>query len=297
MSDNKKYYYLKLKDTHFDDEKIIVLESLPDGILYSNIYLKLCLKSVKREGKLMFNDRIPYNSQILAQVTRHPVGVVEKAIQILQEFDLIEVLDNGVIYINDIQNYIGTSSTEADRKREYRNRIESEKVNLLENGQMSDICPDICPDKSPPEKEIKKDKELEIDTDKQSLCDDVKDMFNSIAVDLPKVRGISEARKKAINARVKEHGIDLVRDAFVIAQESEFLTGKNNDGWKASFDWIMNPNNFIKVIEGNYNNNEKTKKEDAIFKMIKGEINEQRRNSEVNRDDQRCLPVADEWPF
>jgi len=257
MSDNKKYYYLKLKDTHFDDERIIVLESLPDGILYSNIYLKLCLKSVKREGKLMFNDRIPYNSQILAQVTRHPVGVVEKAIQILKDFDLIEVLDNGAIYINDIQNYIGTSSTEADRKREYRSRIDSEKENLLEDGQMSGQMSDECPDKYPPEKEIKKEREVELDKDinKQSLCDEVKTMFNSIAVDLPKIKALSEARKKAINARVKEHGIEQVKEAFTIAQESDFLCGRGKDKWKASFDWIMNPNNFIKVIEGNYLNN------------------------------------------
>lgn len=255
MSDNKKYYYLKLKDTHFDDERIIVLESLPDGILYSNIYLKLCLKSVKREGKLMFNDRIPYNSQILAQVTRHPVGVVEKAIQILKDFDLIEVLDNGAIYINDIQNYIGTSSTEADRKREYRSRIDSEKENLLEDGQMSGQMSDECLDKSPPEKEIELERELDKDINKQSLCDEVKTMFNSIAVDLPKVKALSESRKKAINARVKEHGIDLVREAFITAQESDFLCGRGGDKWKASFDWIMNPNNFIKVIEGNYINN------------------------------------------
>ena len=61
MSDNKKYYYLKLKDNFFDSDQMIVLESMPDGYKYSNILLKLYLRSLKNDGKLMFNDRIPYN--------------------------------------------------------------------------------------------------------------------------------------------------------------------------------------------------------------------------------------------
>ena len=59
MADNKKYYYLKLKDNFFDTDAMIVMESMPDGHLYSNILLKLYLRSLKHEGKLMFNEFIP----------------------------------------------------------------------------------------------------------------------------------------------------------------------------------------------------------------------------------------------
>lgn len=160
MSDNKKYYYLKLKDNFFDSDAMVVMESMPDGYKYSNILLKLYLRSLKNEGKLMFNDRIPYNSTILAQVTRHSVGDVEKAIKVFQDLNLIELMDNGAIFITDIQNFIGESSTEADRKRAYRNRIEQEKKEQKAiEGQMSDKCPD----KTPPEIEIEK----ELDTEKK----------------------------------------------------------------------------------------------------------------------------------
>jgi predicted phage replisome organizer len=157
LADNKKYYYLKLKENFFESDTMIILESMPDGYLYSNILMKLYLRSLKNEGKLMFNDKIPYNPTILAQVTRHSVGVIEKAIKIFKDLDLIDILDNGAIYMLDIQNFIGESSTEADRKRAYRNRIESEK--LLTSGQMSGQISD----KSTPEIEIDIEKEIKKD--------------------------------------------------------------------------------------------------------------------------------------
>ena len=52
MADNRKYYYLKLKESYFDEDAIVLLESMQDGMLYSNILLKLYLKSLKNGGKL-----------------------------------------------------------------------------------------------------------------------------------------------------------------------------------------------------------------------------------------------------
>ena len=166
MADNKKYYYLKLKDNFFDSDSMVVLESMQDGYIYSNILLKLYLKSLKDDGRLMLNGRIPYNSSTLAMVTRHSVGDVERAIKAFQELDIVEILDNGAIYMTDIQTLIGQSSTEAESKREYRNRNENEKREQLESqdsnaykalGQMSDKCPD----KSPPEIELELERERE----------------------------------------------------------------------------------------------------------------------------------------
>lgn len=160
MADNKKYYYLKLKENFYDSEELIILQNMPDGYLYSDILMKLYLRSLKNNGKLMFKDVIPYTPTALAQVVRHQVGTVEKAIEIFKQLGLIEVLDNGAIYMLDIQNYIGESSTEADRKRLYRDEIKQQKLLL---GQMSDKCPD----KSTPEIEIDKEIELEIKKDKK----------------------------------------------------------------------------------------------------------------------------------
>ena len=51
MAENKKYYFLKLKEDFFDQREIVVLESSKDGVLYVNILLKLYLKSLQHDGK------------------------------------------------------------------------------------------------------------------------------------------------------------------------------------------------------------------------------------------------------
>lgn len=146
--DNNKYYYLRLKEDFFDSDELVYLESLPDGILYSNILLKLYLRSLKTNGRLMLRDRIPYSPIMLSNILRQPVGVVEAAIRTLNQLGLIEILDNGAIYMADIQDFIGKTSTEADRKRSYRARIDAEKKKLLpEPEQEQDKCLDKCPTK------------------------------------------------------------------------------------------------------------------------------------------------------
>ena len=156
MSDNKKYYYLRLKDNFFDSDELKILESMKDGYLYSNILLKLYLRSLKNDGKLVVNDRIPYNAEMLASVTGHQIGTVKQALSIFKELGLIDVLENGAIYMLDIQNFIGRGSSEADRKRAYRQRIETDRTHVR---QISD--------KTPPEIEIEIEieKELEIELD------------------------------------------------------------------------------------------------------------------------------------
>lgn len=154
MADNKKYYYLKLKENFFDSDEMILLESMPDGYRYSNILLKMYLRSLKDEGRLMLSGKIPYSPEMLATVVRQPVGVVKEALHIFQELGLVSVLDTGAIYMMDIQNFIGKSSTEADRIRAYRAKIELESEDTKEKARAYKR-----PYKCTPEIETEKDTE------------------------------------------------------------------------------------------------------------------------------------------
>ena len=174
MADSKKYYYMRLKENFFDTNEMKVLESMQDGYKYSNILLKLYLLSLQSDGKLMLNERIPYNSQMIATITRHSVGDVEKALVLFKDLGLIEILDSGAIYMLDIQKYIGKSSTEADRQREYQRKISCSKEICKESNKKS--TPEI-------EIELEKDIEIDIDTDKKkkkkSAKADLDGMINS----------------------------------------------------------------------------------------------------------------------
>ena len=67
---------------------------------------------------------------------------------------------------------------------------------------------------------------------------------------------MSDQRKSNVRARIREYGGDVqkVYKAIDKAMASDFMNGKNGKGWVASFDWMMCPSNFPKVIEGNYDN-------------------------------------------
>ena len=80
------------------------------------------------------------------------------------------------------------------------------------------------------------------------------DMYNSICVSYPKIRTLSEARKKAIRARKRIHSLDEFRTVFEKAEASDFLKGANNRNWSATFDWMIKDSNFTKILEGNYDN-------------------------------------------
>lgn len=75
---------------------------------------------------------------------------------------------------------------------------------------------------------------------------------------IPKIKSLSERRKGFIKARVREFNKRAVFEVISKAGTSDFLNGKNQRGWVADFDWIFRPNNFPKVLEGNYDNRPNT---------------------------------------
>lgn len=211
MADNKKYYYMKIKENFFESEDMIILESQQDGMLYSNILIKLYLKSLKHDGKLMFKDSIPYNPQMIATITRHQVGTVEKALSIFAQLGLIEILSNGAIYMNEIELFIGKSSTEGERKKRARIAIQqsfegNQEIPLLEDGQNAD--------KRPPELELELELELEKELEKKKKIKDMSSkpdkipyakIINHLNAKANKnFRSNTGATKKLIDARYNE---------------------------------------------------------------------------------------------
>lgn len=242
MSDNKKYYYLRLKENFFDSDELKILESMKDGYLYSNILLKLYLRSLKNDGKLVVNDRIPYNAEMLASVTGHQIGTVKQALSIFKDLGLIDVLENGAIYMLDIQNFIGKGSSEADRKREYRQRIETDRTNVQTNlRQISE--------KSPPEIEIELEKDIEIE----------KEIHSSAKITTTKRKRFEKPTLSQITQYCLERNNNVNAEQFYDYYESNgWKVGKNSmKDWKAAVrTWERS--------EYRKSNSKKNNKEDAI---------------------------------
>lgn len=244
MSDNKKYYYLRLKDNFFDSDELKILESMKDGYLYSNILLKLYLRSLKNDGKLVVNERIPYNAEMLASVTGHQVGTIKQALSMFKELGLIEVLENGAIYMLDIQNFIGKGSTEADRQRLYDRRISEERKQnkLTQSRNLEEICK-----KSTPEIELEKDIEIEIE----------KEIHSSAKSTTTKRKRFEKPTLSQITQYCLERNNNVNAEQFYDYYESNgWKVGKNAmKDWKAAVrTWEKN----------NYNKPAKSNKQNAI---------------------------------
>ncbi len=97
-----------------------------------------------------------------------------------------------------------------------------------------------------------RDKGSTADSDESVSCQQIVDLYNSVCHSFPAVRSLSEARKKAIKARLKSYTIDDLRIVFENAESSSFLKGSNDRNWSASFDWLIADKNIAKVLEGNY---------------------------------------------
>ena len=94
----------------------------------------------------------------------------------------------------------------------------------------------------------------------------VLDAFHASCPSLPKVLKLSDSRKKAIKARLSDFGMDEIKRAFALTEQSDFLKGTNATGWQAGFDWLMKPANLTKVLEGNYENKHKAGKAGSMFR-------------------------------
>lgn len=139
--DTTKFSWLMLNEDFFDDDAIQWLEEQPNGKEYSLFYLKLCLKSLKTNGILIRQVGqmlVPYDASKLAELTRIDVDTVVVAMELLQKIGLVEILENGEIYLSQIQNMIGSKSIGAFKKQQQRMLKNEEKTT---SGQEADKCP------------------------------------------------------------------------------------------------------------------------------------------------------------
>ncbi|MDU7164206.1 MAG: phage replisome organizer N-terminal domain-containing protein [Anaerococcus vaginalis] len=141
MSDNKRYYWLKLPEDFYDDDTIQWIEDQENGAAYVNFYLKLLLKSLSDEGRLIryVGQRlIPYDVKSLSRLTNTDTDTVRVALELFVKIGLIERLDTGEIYMSQIDEMIGSETQAATRMRKMRARKALKSDNQAEKQEIDD---------------------------------------------------------------------------------------------------------------------------------------------------------------
>ena len=256
--------WIKIVTDIFDDEKMLLIESLPSADSIIVIWFKLlCLAGKNNNsGVFLFNNSIPYTDEMLATIFRRDVNTVRLALKTFEEFGMVEIINGAVT----IPNWDKHQSLDSYEKRKERDRIyqreRREKQKKLALGEKStDKSSDKSTDKSTDVALLDIDKDIDIDIDNNSISKDILvplklepivKKWNSLGLQEIKAINAGTNRHKLLNARIKDYGIDKVLETIESVNRSSFLKGQNNRGWVITFDWLIKPNNFVKVMEGNY---------------------------------------------
>ena len=116
--------------------------------------------------------------------------------------------------------------------------------------------------------------------EKEEKRNKIKGIYNAICTNLPQVQKLTDKRNKAIDNFVKEFTEEQFEQICTIANEADFLIGKNDRGWKADFDFLMRIDKATNILEGKY-----SIKKSGIYdfkELMEEAIDEQNRNNTDN---------------
>ena len=250
----KRFFWLKLRETFFNETYIKAMRTFKNGDSLVLTYLEMALYSLKSNGVIERGELTQSLADEISIAINEPVPRVKKAIEMLTKARVAE-LDGDRLYLTEMMKLMGSESTSAERMR----RLRSRKSDELPPSQCDSAV--TSPATKSVTTEIELEKESETDSDAPSPpvgetrgCDEVVSQFNSICVSLNKVSGMTEPRRKSVQSALQAVGQEKITELFRKAEASDFLTKRNSTGWKAGFDWLMKPENYTKVLEGNYDN-------------------------------------------
>ena len=212
-------------------------------------------------------------------------GATTDDMNILIAKKFVIVFESGVLVIKHwrIHNYI-----QNDRKHDTKYQEEMSRLLLDENKAYKLMDTEWIQDVSKTDTEVRLGKDRDKDRldmnikdvrpsdEGQGTSSDIKSVvsaWNELPV--TKVQAINQGTKryKMLKARLSEYGIDAVLEAINLVSQSPFLLGRKTD-FVITFDWFVRPNNFIKVYEGNYNEQFRRTKHDALEDFMEGGNND-----------------------
>lgn len=266
----KKYYWLKLKTTFFNDKAIKKMRKVAGGDTYVIIYLKMQLLSLKDEGVIYYDGIEEDFASEIALTLDEDEENVRVTIGFLERYGLIEQKSTDEFSLTAVPDNIGKECDSAQRVRKHRKALQRNEKMLPCNGEVtqSNALETNCNTELELEKDIdienREEIERKIEKSRNNKDEflEIANLFNAICLTLTPVKSITDERIRKIFLIQQQYGNDFdFESLFKRVEKSDFLTGRNGKWYtagekKANFDWIMKLDNIKKILSGLYDNKE-----------------------------------------
>lgn len=287
--------WIKIITDIFDDEKILLIENLPDADTLIVIWFKLlCLAGkTNNNGVFLLSGKMPYTDEMLATIFRRPLTSVRFALEKFEELGMIETYENVITIPNwGKHQTLDKLEKKTNYMREYMRGYRQKQKEIACKSNVKDLCKTNVKKSSKTnvrnlrkanvssldiDKDKDKDKESDIDK-----IDMIQNNQSSIIIDTQKImnewnqlieHGIQPVRiigpRTNREAKLKyciEHfGAGSFSEIIEQIKKSDYLQGKADRTSPVDFDWIIDYENYGKVLEGFYRNKDKRKQKNRNF--------------------------------
>lgn len=244
VGNQKRYFWLKLPKNYFSHLEQKKMRKHEHGKDMQIVYLRMMLLSIDKGGYIYYQGVYDNLEEELAEEFDEPVEIVRETLEYLKQNKMIAIDENSDCFLPESLKLTGSECSSAERMRKKRQRDKASQCNSDVTNSDSNVT--SC--------DVEKEIELEIEIEKRDNINyqQIADMYNETCVSFPRLTKLSDTRKRAIKARLKQYTIEDFRKLFQMAEESSFLKGQNARNWSANFDWLIKDSNMAKVLDGNY---------------------------------------------
>lgn len=233
----------------FDDEKIRLIEKMPDADTILVVWIKLLSQAgkVNASGYIYLSENIPYSDEMLATIFDRPISTVRMALQTFVQFGMISIDEDNFIRVDNWDKHQNIEGMErvkklnAERNKRYRERKKEQLEPPKEERDVSVTSRDGT--------DIDKELDIDIDKDINKEKDIVRDLFDHyLSQDIIQHKKLTNSMRSAVKARLKDYTFDELKQAI-----TNYATVLNSDNYwfthKYTFADLMRDKDIRKFVD------------------------------------------------